>query len=228
MESQEILVVGHGARALQRVIPLLARSSFVVRQAATGEEAVAWLRRTTCELLVVRHPMVGMSLSRLVDAIREPHAPSFSAALLVLAEPDAEREVGPLLARGNTRVLSADAPAERVLATLAELLAAVPRAAVRVEVSVSLCCLGDDGPIAGETVNVSRKGILVRAATVPPLGSAMRFEIELPGHTRRCCGVGEVVRHGRTERDGSGEFALRIVELDPVNQKLLEELQDQA
>jgi len=227
MESQEILVVG-GARSLQRVIPLLGRASLVIDQAATGEEALQRLRRVAYDLLVVRHPVVGMGLPRLLDAVREPSAPSFAAALLVLAEEDAEREVGPLLARGRTRILSLSAPADRLLATVAELLATVPREAVRVEVAATLRWQGDNGPIVGETVNVSRKGILLRADTVPPLGSSITFELELPGRKRRCRGIGKVVRHGEPEHGGGGEFALAFVELDEVSLELLGDLQDQA
>lgn len=226
MESQEILVVG-SARSLQRVIPLLARSSLLVDQAATGEEALARLRRTSYDLLLVRHPVVGLDLQRLLEAVREPSAPSFAAALLVLAEEDAEREVGPLLARGRTRIISVSAPADRLLTTVAEMLATVPRGAVRVEVAASLRWQGGDGPVTGETVNVSRKGILLRADTMPPLGSSISFELDLPGRKRRCRGVGEVVRHGAAER-GGGEFALKIVELDAVSEALLGDLQDQA
>jgi len=223
MESQDILVVG-GAEPLQRVVPLLARAAFAVRHAATAAEAEARLRQGTFDLLVVRHPVAGGGMERLLAAIREPRRPSFSAALLVLADEDAAGELGPLLGRGRTRVLSAAAPAERLLATVAELLAAVPRGSVRVELAVSLRWSGDDEPVAGETVNVSRNGLLVRAAARPPLGATLAFEIDLPGRRERCRGTGEVVRHAGAEGPGPGEFAVRILALDAVSQRLLEEL----
>ena len=209
--SQDVLVVGGGVPALGRVVPLLERAAFTVRHVDGGAEALSAIGTTAFDLIIVRHPLAGATLSEVVEAVRAPGSSCRAAGLLLIADASAEREVGAFLVRGVNRIVSVDASSDRLLSVVAELLAVAPRHAVRTAVRLSLWCEGQAGAHAGETVNISRTGMLVIAHARPPVGSGLAFELSLPAPAGPVRGTGEVVRHAAEPGEPDGAFAIRFV-----------------
>jgi CheY-like chemotaxis protein len=206
--KQSVLIVGVSTPALQRAGSLLSRRTLRVVHAANGSEAIALSRETPFELVIVRYPLAGTSLPDVIEALRADESSSRQAGVLVLAEQDHSAELSALLGHGVSRIVSINAPSDRLLDTVAELLAVAPRRAMRVPVRLALLCDRRGNPWEGETVDLSSTGMLVLSGFRPKIGAGISFELFLPDGVAPIAGKGEVVRHGESP---SGSFAVRYV-----------------
>jgi len=206
--KQNVLIVGVGTPALQRAGSLLSRGTLRVVHAGNGQEAVVLSQDTPFDLLIIRYPLAGTSLPTVIEAVREASSSSRQAAILVLAEQDHAAELSALLGHGVSRIVSTNAPSDRLLDVVAELLAVAPRRAMRVPVRLALLCERGGRPWDGETVDLSSTGMLVLSGFRPKVGTGISFELFLPEDAVPIDGKGEVVRHGDVP---SGSFAVRYI-----------------
>jgi len=193
--SQKLLIVGGETPAFERVMPILRRASLEVSRAARIEEAMELVSAARYDLIVVRYPVVGAALQELVSTVRAPTSPCLNSGILLLAEPSFEAEVGGLLGRGVNRIIGLDAPSERLLLAVADLLAVPPRRAVRTMVQLEFRLRQGALRALTMTHNLSAAGILVQGGQEFPVGSRVWFELILPGHPAPVCGEAEVIRH---------------------------------
>jgi DNA-binding NarL/FixJ family response regulator len=206
--KKNVLIVGVSTPALQRAGSLLSRGTLRVSHAANGQHALELARSAAFDLLIVRYPLAGTSLPDVIEALRAPESVCRQTSILILAEEDHAAELSPLLGHGINRIVSTNAPSERLLDAVAELLAVAPRRAMRVPVRLSLLCERKGNPWAGETVDVSTTGMLVVSGYRPRVGSGIGFELFLPDSGVPVAGQGEVVRHGEAPL---GSFAVRYL-----------------
>lgn len=190
---------------------MLDRADFHAQYAARGDEAIQRVRTQSFDLIVARFPLVGAGLAELVRAVRADGGPSRSAGFLLLAEPEHVADVGTFLGRGIGRIVSLDAPAERLVDAVADLLAVAPRRALRAIVEVRLHMEHGGDQLLALTHNISENGLLIVGVPNLPLGAKLTFELSLPGTASPIRGEAEVVRHTDPTREKVEGIGARII-----------------
>ena len=192
-------------------MPMLTQAEFRTQYAARGDEAMQLVRAQRFDLILARFPLVGAGLAELVRAVRAEGGPSRSAGFLLLAEPEHVADVGTFLGRGIGRIVSLDAPSERLVDAVADLLAVAPRRALRAIVEVRLHAEHGGGQLLALTHNISENGLLIVGVPDLPLGAMLTFELSLPGMSSPIRGEAEVVRHTDPTREKVDGIGARII-----------------
>lgn len=218
---QHLLIVGGETPALLHIVPLLLRAELQAHRVARADEAVELVGVGAFDLIVIRHPTEGATLRELVEAVRARGAPSRKAGVVVMADPTHAGEVTPLVGRGVNRLVTLDAPADRLLDVAADLLTVAPRRVLRAVVRLDVP--GPEGParLLSLTENLSVSGMVVQCGREVPLGSRVSFAISLPGRDESVSGVGEVIRRTNRNREPVEGVALRIVTFEADGQERL-------
>lgn len=219
---RKLLILGAETPALHRVVPLLLRAEFLAHRVGRVDEAVDLLVGTSFDLLIVRFPIAGLSLGGLVQTVRARTSPSRNAGLLLLAEPSFVAEVSAFLGKGVNRVVSLDAPSERLLHAVADLVGVAPRSAVRAVVQLELWVGHASARILTMTQNISQNGMLVRGGLDFPVGSRLSFALTLPGGQHEVQGELEVVRRTDASVEGVEGIGTRFLGFGDHDQERLE------
>lgn len=220
--ARKLLVVGTESMALQRVVPILLRAEFELCRTMSGVEALDLLRLARFDLVLVRLPLAGVKITDLVASLRGQHSPSRAAGLLVLAEPAAAEEVGPLLGHGVNRIVSLDAPTDRLFHAVADLIGVPPRKTLRAVVQIETRVEYGGTRMLTMTQNVSANGMLLRGGMEFPLGARLRFEMVLPGEYDPVSGEVEVVRQAPATDVVAAGFGARILAFQDEDGERLE------
>jgi hypothetical protein len=218
---QHLLIVGGETPALLQIVPLLLRAELQAHRVTRADEAIELVGVGAFDLIVVRHPPEGATLRELVDAVRARGAPSRKAGLVVMVDPAHAGEVTPLVGRGVNRLITLDAPSDRLLDVAADLLTVAPRRALRAVVRLDVPGPEGTARLLSLTENLSVSGMVVQCGREVPLGSRVSFAINLPGRDESVSGVGEVIRRTSRNREPVEGVALRIVTFEADGQDRL-------
>jgi DNA-binding response OmpR family regulator len=220
----ELLVIGAETTALRQVTRVLRQVGCQVHRLPRADQAAELLQGTWFDLILARHPVMGMDIEAFVATVRAESSPCRDSGLLLLADADAIGEVTPLLHRGVNRVVEADAPCDRLLDAIADLLDTAPRHSLRAVVQLELWLARGHHRLLTVTENVSTTGMLVRGGTEFPVGSRLEFELLLPGHGSPIFGEVEVARHTDRLRERIDGFGGKIVSFADDGQQRLRTL----
>ena len=218
---QHLLIVGGETPALLHIVPLLLRAELQAHRVARADEAIELVGVGVFDLIVIRHPTEGATLRELVEAVRARGAPSRKAGVVVMADPAHAGEVTPLIGRGVNRLVTLDAPADRLLDVAADLLTVAPRRVLRAVVRLDVPGPEGAARLLSLTENLSVSGMVVQCGREVPLGSRVSFAISLPGRDESVSGVGEVIRRTNRNREPVEGVALRIVTFEADGQERL-------
>jgi hypothetical protein len=218
---QHLLIVGGETPALLQIVPLLLRAELQAHRVTRADEAIELVGVGAFDLIVVRHPTEGATLRELVEAVRARGAPSRKAGLVVMVDPAHAGEVTPLVGRGVNRLVTLDAPSDRLLDVAADLLTVAPRRALRAVVRLDVPGPEGAARLLSLTENLSVSGMVVQCGREVPLGSRVSFAINLPGRDESVSGVGEVIRRTSRNREPVEGVALRIVTFEADGQERL-------
>ena len=210
----DVLLIGHESPVLEAVVPLLRRSEFAVHRSPADPGCVELFQATPFHLLVMEHPVTGISTEEVVAALRSTQSASRNAGLVVVV-PDEEMEsLRHLLGRGVNRLVRLSDAAELMMA-VADLLAVAPRKSLRAVVQLEVSLAGQRNRTLVQTVNLSRTGMLIRGGGRHfTVGSTIRFELLLPGQPSPIRGTAEVVRLAEWRREHVDGFGVRFQNLD--------------
>jgi hypothetical protein len=222
-DLRKLLVLGAETPALQRIVPILKRADFEVDHSHHGEDALALIGYARYDLILVRYPVVGFSLEQFVGAVRQKDGANEASGVLLLAEPEYVKDVGGFLGHGVNRIVSLDAPIDRLLDAIADLLAVAPRRTLRAMIQLELWVEHSGVKVLTVTENVSASGMLVRGATRFPVGSRLRFELIIPGEPQPIQGEVEVARHADRLREQLEGFGARVLSFFGDDKQRLEE-----
>jgi CheY-like chemotaxis protein len=224
--TRELLILGAETPPLRQVMPILRRVDFQVLRLAREDQALELLQGTRFDLIIARYPMGGLRLEDLVESVRAKDSPCRDSGLLVLAHEESLAEVGGFLRRGVNRIVSVDAPPDRLLDAIADLVGVAPRHSLRAVVQFELWV--EQGPTRLLTVteNLSATGMLVRGGREFPVGTCLRFRLVLPGQVPPIAGEVEVARHTDRAREHVEGFGGKIVSFVDDGQQRLRALLD--
>jgi len=220
--AYELLVIGTETGALMHVVPVLRRAGCHVHRIARAEEAPALVTGTRFDLILAAFPAEGLDLDELVAAVRAAGSACRDSGLLVMAgtgDGGAER----IPRRGVNRIIGSDAPSDRFLEAIAELLGVAPRRSLRAAVQLELWLATGRRTLLTVTENISASGMLVRGGSEFPVGSLLGFELLLPGE-RPLAGSVVVARHTDRPREHLEGFGGRIVSFSGDGQERLSAL----
>ena len=206
-----VVLIGSETPALYRLAPVLQRADLDVRRFPRLSGALGFLAMEPVDLVVARYPLAELGLENLVDTLRRPDSASRAAGLMLLADPDAAAEVAPFIGRGVNRVVALDAPSERVLDAITDLLAVAPRQTVRTPVHLELWLDRGLSRIHTITENLSISGMLLRGGERFAVGTRVSFELFLPGEGQPVRGEAEVARHCDPSREGVAGIGARVL-----------------
>ena len=204
--SHRLLLVGSDTPAMERLLPILERAEFhVVR--AVGGAALAAAAAERFDLVVARYPVTGVTLAELVSVLQ---AHQRGAGVLLLADPAHASEVAHFLGQGVTRIVSPNAPTQRLFDVLGGMLEVVPRRALRASVQLEARLSGEGQSVQVLTRNLSATGMLAEGGRELPVGARVAFAMWLPEEDRAIEGQAEVVRQVDVEHEGVAGIALRF------------------
>lgn len=215
---QKILLIGEGSR-LARFEPLLRSVSVEAIRVPAAEPAVQMARELPVDLMVIALPPGGMSAEELVERVREPGSASRGAQVLVLGESESP-EPGSSAGRGIQQLLPLDLDSPRSGEVLSRFLRKTPRAEARLMVRLEQRSPGGSALRILQIQDLSRGGMLVRAAERLPLGTEVRFELALPSG-EAIEGRAKVVRHAEAETDRMTGMGLCYSHLDEESEERL-------
>ncbi len=186
---------------IELLSPLIERSGFTVHRATDAVAVLDLLWNVPCELVVVNHPVVGITLDNLVATMRDRSSPSRHAGL-VLVVPDRDYgAISSLRGRGVSRVVARGELGQGLLGAVGDLLEVSPRVQVRAMVQVESRSSRRLTRSLFRTRDLSLTGMLLQGGCELPVGSEFSFELQLPGEGRAIVGSARVVRHTDASRE---------------------------
>ncbi len=224
--TQELLILGAETPPLRQVMPILRRLDFQVLRMARADGAAELLQGTRFDLIIVRYPTEGLPFPEFVAAVRAEDSPCRDSGLLVLAHLEALEEVGGFLRRGVNRIVSVEAPGDRLLDAIADLVGVAPRHSFRTVVQFELWVEQGMRRLLTVTENLSSTGMLVRGGDEFPVGACLTFKLILPGETPPIAGEVQVARHTDRAREHVEGFGGRILSFVEDGQQRLRNLLD--
>ncbi len=206
-----VMLVGFGRQSMLRLAPALDREEVQLVEVNDPFEALATCAGQRFDLLVVRHPIGGVSVDRFLNRLRRPGGRSHRAYALILTEGVLDRSLEKLQGTRSRFVNTTDF--DTILAVISQNgLGVAPRIEARVTVRLGLQLSGEKMTRFCQVRNLSESGMLVRIAERPEIGSRVEMLLNLPNVRSPIELRGLVVRHtGRREVEG---IALRFVDLD--------------
>ncbi len=226
--TERILVLALPPLAELALAPFLRRTGLEVSTPETAEAAIERLHGEPHRLVLLGHPLPGLSAPAFATVLRSDGSASRKAGILVLTEGTPPAELETLIGRGINAVLPASAPPAEIQRRAAELLDVAPRAAIRTLVRVQVTVGHGASAILAQTENVSVSGMLVRSGRRPEPGTVLPVELSLPGEATPLRCDGEVVRHADRAREGVEGFAVRFRSLRPADRLRLERAVERA
>jgi len=219
-ESQRILAVALDSETLERIGPVLRRSSLSVHTAAQAQDAAVLAAGERFHLVICRYPLPDLKLREFVTAIRTTESASKEASLLLLTIPEMMTEARGGVESGAFLVFSGQENPGTIGRGAAHLLQVAPRFSPRTTARVRVRFDGDEN-FRGWVVNLSVTGMLVTNCPMMPVGRRCSFDFSLPnGETVR--GTGVVARHAAPRREKVTGFAIRFTTLEESCRESLE------
>jgi CheY-like chemotaxis protein len=218
--SKRILTVALDQETLDRIGPVLKRSSLATVAVEQAAEAATRAVRERFHLVICRYPLPDLKLREFVTAIHVPGSSSRDASLLLLTIPEMMTEARTGAEGGPFLVFSGQENLGVIGQGAAHLLQVAPRFSPRISARLRVR-IEDEKSFKGWVVNLSRTGMLVTDSPMLSVGSGCVFEFTLPnGETVR--GSGVVTRHAAPRREKVTGFAVRFAEFEDGCRESLE------
>lgn len=219
-QTKRILAVALDGETLERIGPVLRRSSLAVQSVEQAVDAAAQAAREKFHLVICRYPLPDLKLREFVAAVRSRESASKDASLLLLTIPEMMTEARRGVESGSFLVLSGQENIGTIGQGAAHLLQVAPRFSPRINAKVRVR-LDDDENFRGQVVNLSMTGMLVTESPMMPVGQRCSFDFLLPdGKAVR--GFGVVARHAAPRREKVTGFAIRFVDFEEGCRESLE------
>jgi DNA-binding NarL/FixJ family response regulator len=121
---------------IERLSPLLRQAGYQIHRAADAVSVLDRLWNTACEVVVVNHPVVGLSLDDLLATIRDRSSPSRNTGLVLVVADQEHNAMQTWVGRGVNRVVPRSAVSDGLLGAVGDLLDPAPRLPTRAVVQV--------------------------------------------------------------------------------------------
>jgi len=168
----------------------------------------------------VSHPLRVASTAGFLSEVRRAGSPCRSSGVVLVAPERWRGDAEGFIGRGANRVLTTGEVVQSLSGTLRPLLRVAPRTALRLPVRIEVRSSAGVRTLLCETVNLSVRGALVRVRHTFPVGTAVRFQIFLPG-SGVATGAARIVRHSVWQREPFPAVAVEFEALENGSEALL-------
>jgi hypothetical protein len=167
---------------------------------------------TDFDLIIAAFPPPGPpSMGSFLQAVRAEASPCRHSGLLLLADSRSVLRATGFIGRGANRVVSEQDSPEHIASSAADLLKVAPRLPIRVPTRIDVKLFEQPVTNLCQTENLSASGMLLRGFGHYPVGTALDFELDLPGDAAPIRGGAEVARITDPSRERLTGFAARFV-----------------
>lgn len=210
-ERKRVLAAGLSAEVREKLAPALVRAEFDVSLAPALRDAIEQVKLTRFDVALVGFPESAAELVELLAAIRGSESQGITACVLLFAAPPQLSEAKSYVGQGATEVLSTALTAVELQGVVLPALRSRTRLALRVMVRLSVQIGGEAAKLMCQTRDLSRTGLLAITDSSFPLGSPVRFTLDLPETADGIRGEAEVVRIAERSRDQVDGLGLRFL-----------------
>jgi hypothetical protein len=146
------------------------------------------------DVIIIGFPGPITPLRRFVECVRAPGSACQKSGVILLADPQHIDAAQAFVGVGINRAIATDNSQELLAASITELAAVAPRLALRAPTRVVLKL--DERPLRTfcQTENISETGMLLRGFGHYPPGTAIDFEINIPGQSDPIRGSATIAR----------------------------------
>ena len=206
-----VLLLGVDQESILQMAPQLQQRSVELVVSDDAGSALQFAARRSFELLLVRHPIMGLSVDEFLASLRSPDSESRRSFVLVLTEQASDEVLTGMTGRRLRFANSTDVDA--VGAVVAEeVLGVAPRLDHRLMVEIGMPMPGGRLSRFCQVADLSESGMLVRVAERPDEGEVVDVIWRLPEVPRPIRARATVVRH--TEEHEVKGVGLSFVDLD--------------
>jgi len=157
--------------------------------------------RVRVDGLVVGFPLAGVAIEEFLDAVRRLDSPCRRAGVVLIAPERFRGHAEDHISRGANRFVALEELEHGLRPAVERVVGVARRLATSVPVRVEVLATGFARRVFCQTVNLSASGMLLRAQHSYPAGTALRFELLLPGSVAPVRGSAHVVRAAVQRRE---------------------------
>ena len=212
--ARSVLVVESAVSVPAGLAARLRERGYFSESVTSGKAALALASALPFDVILVVVEGIDIGLREFVRAVRHHDSASLHTALLAIADGPASVTAQELLGRGVNRVLAASTGAAELAHAVVDLVEASPRVALKAVIRFRIGAGKSEKIAMCQTEDLSATGTFVRTELMLSEGTALRFELTIPGHREPIRGTAEVARRivGRT--DSVPGLGLRFLQLD--------------
>lgn len=177
-----------------RAAEALAEDDLELQHAPWDDNTLDLVQSTHFDAIIIGFPGPITPLRRFVECVRAPGSACRNSGVILLADPQHVQAAQAFVGVGINRAIASDNAQELLAASITELAAVAPRLALRAPTRVVLHL--DERPLRTfcQTENVSASGMLLRGFGHYPPGTAIEFEINIPGQSDPIRGTATITR----------------------------------
>ncbi len=218
---RHVLLVGLSPEAHDSIAPALHEEAYSVHTVDGSPFVLDLIRGTSFELMVIAHPIEGLTIEEVVDAARCAGSMCTAVRLLVITEPEHLEQAAQWIDHGVNRIVTLDWPRARIWQALADLLSDSPRVPLTATIRLKLPPELARDAILLQTSDVSETGAFLTGFRTLPLGTRFQFVFTLPGMDGAISGSAEVVRRTQAGSEGIEGFGVRYLSLSDESRQTL-------
>lgn len=217
--ARRVVFASEQIERVEALMQQFPKDAFEVSRMVRADGAATLLESVAFDLVVIVPPL--SRALELVKRMRSPESPSRNAALIVVADAEADISGRPWWADGSYTVIGPTEARRSLPERAARMMNAASRTATRLP--VRLRC---EDTVAREralcqTVNISVSGMLISGCRRLPEGSEIEFEVTLPTRSRPVSGRARVVRHTNSRHEAKPGTAVEFIRLNEADRTAL-------
>jgi DNA-binding NarL/FixJ family response regulator len=191
---QQVLVTHLDDTLFRRVADTLRQSDTDVHRSSWGDTTLELVQSIPFDAILCAYPIDTGELFQFIEIARAEGSACRRAGLVLIAEPDDEREARELIGRGANRVVTTAQIEDKLTDTVDDLASSAPRLSVRAPAQIRLFADGRPLRVMAQAENISTSGMLLKGVTQFPVGTAFDFELTVPGEAAPITGTAEITR----------------------------------
>jgi len=192
--TKKIVLTRLDEETFARAAEALAEDDLELHHAPWDDNTLDLVQSTHFDAIIIGFPGPITPLRRFVECVRAPGSACKNSGVILLANPQHVQAAQAFVGVGINRAIASDNAQELLAASITELAAVAPRLALRAPTRVVLNL--DERPLRTfcQTENVSASGMLLRGFGHYPPGTAIEFEISIPGQSDPIRGTATITR----------------------------------
>jgi DNA-binding response OmpR family regulator len=194
MAKKTVMLTRLDSAALRAVTNLLSSAGIQTFTLPWDQTTIEKVQQQQFDVVVIGFPVAASALSHFLAQMRIPTSASQHSGVILLSQPDEIKQGERFLGRGVNRLVALDVAPAELLDHIKELTQVAPRVEVRASARITVHSGSRPLKAFCQTVNLSSTGMLLRGFAHYPQGTALDFEITIPGESEPIRGTAKVLR----------------------------------